>query len=198
MASVTLFEKIKRREKKLRKIYKNNPKKYFFNKYQPDNIEIFLHYNKKFKYVKCYENCSCFKIEKTRFKIKNPLLFTQETKSKLVELISKYELHDNYRKIKLDVMSGCVQRQDIKKTVAYHIRTLKFFKYFLYKKKICPSSLFYVNIQLDRCFELYSEIVPWQYHEYIPNIIIYVSLYSHYHTIKLFECCIKKFANKKI
>lgn len=196
MASVTLFEKIRRREKKLRKLYKDNPNKFIFDKYQPDNIDIFLHYNKKFKFVRCVGNCSCFKIKKINFQIKKPLLFIHESKMKLVELISKYELHDNYMKIKLDVMAGHVQRLDVKKTVLSHIKSLRLFKCFLQKNKMCTASLFYVNNQLDKCVEFYSEIVPWQYHEYIPNIIMYTSLYSHYHTIKLFECCIQKFVNK--
>lgn len=197
MASATLFEKIKRREKKLRKIYKNRPNKFAFNNYQTSNIDIFLHYNKKFKYVQCRENCFCFKLKKISFQIKNPMSFIQNNKKNLVELISKYELHDNYLKILLDAMSGHVPRLDVKKAVSQHIKTLKNFKCFLYKKKMCDVSLFYVNNQLTKCVELYSEIVPWQYHEYVPNVIIQTCLYSHYHTIKLFECCVLKSVNKK-
>lgn len=184
MASTSLFEKIKKQEKRLR-----NRKT--FNKFHSNNISIFLNYKQNFKISNCkLERCRCFKINKAQFQKNNPLLYTEKTKKNVQRLIRLNERHFNAAKLKLDQFGECVKRSVIKKGVVYHLETLRKFRSLINNKNKDPEYTRYLNYiesEMCRCEDFSDEIVPWQYNEYVPGIIHLVSLHAHYHTLKLFQ-----------
>lgn len=184
MASISLFERIKKQEKRLR-----NRKT--FNKFHASNIGIFLSYKQNFKLSRCkLERCRCFRITKAQFQKNNPLLYTEKTKRNVQRLIRLNERHFNTAKIKLDYFGECVKRYNIKKGVTHHLETLRNFKSLINNQNKDPDYTRYLNYiqgEMSRCEEFSDEIVPWQYNEYVPGIIHLVSLHAHYHTLRLFQ-----------
>ena len=184
MVSISLFERIKKQEKRLR-----NRKT--FNKFHASNIGIFLSYKQNFKLSRCeLERCGCFKITKVQFQKNNPLLYTEKTKRNIQRLIRLNERHFNTAKIKLNHFGECVKRSVIKKGVKHHLETLRNFKSLINnqnKDSDYTRYLNYIQSEICRCEEFSDEIVPWQYKEYVPGIIHLVSLHAHYHTLRLFQ-----------
>lgn len=184
MVSTSLFEKIKKQEKRLRS-------KKTFNKFYSSNAAIFLKYKQNFKLNKCNQTkCKCFKVVKIIFKKDNSLLYIQKTKKNILKLIDANERHFNAARLMLNQIGECVKRKVIKKGIAYHLETLKNFKStFDYQNKEVKYLRFvtYVENEIGKCEEYLDEIVPWQYNEYIPGIIHLISLSAHYHTLKLFQ-----------
>ena len=161
-----------------------------------NNFNIFRHYKKDFNLPNCYiknSTCKCYKSKKNiKFNSIYPLNFIINMKKNMKKNISLLELHNNANMINFDSISNTVKRKHVKQAIKEHKQTLDIFKNFYIQKEkkiMSKNYLFfaYINNQHIKCVEYIDDVCKFEYSDCIPLIILTMSFYAHYHSLKLFE-----------
>ena len=169
-----------------------------FDRFVNSNINIFLKYNRKYKLPKCVKNkskkCKCFNTKKKiiNFNYECPMQYIQDRKKEVKNKIALFDTHNNMLVIELSANANFTCRDLVQKMCKNHIKTLKKFASFIFfegkqlseKKRNLYKT--YIEFQKSKCDLYLSETILYE-KIIIPFIVLNVTLYSHYHTLKLFE-----------
>jgi len=172
-----------------------------FNPFANTNTEIFIQYNKKFLIPKCAKSrkkCKCFPKKRVVFSFFHPLSYTQILKSYLKKNLKEIEKHNNFLIISRDSKANLTIKKNVKDSLRDHLKTAEIFRDFVFyseggmSRKNKKKYLIYLKNQFRKCSHYSNDIHIENYHENSCIIMLYISLYSHYHTIKLFEHFVSK------
>ena len=150
---------------------------------------------------KCFrmgKKCKCFNSlnREVEFLPQIPLIYIRIVKRYLRKLINETIKHNNANIFNFSYNANVVKRKSVRDAVSAHKKTLHFFQMtcFLEQKENKENTKFrsYVNNQHEKCSDYLSETVPWELDEFLPIMIFQMMLYSHYHTLNLFESFVIK------
>jgi|APCry1669189241_1035207.scaffolds.fasta_scaffold02515_1 hypothetical protein len=164
-----------------------------------DDIDIFLHYNKKFKLPKCVrmrKECLCFRYEREiDFYFEYPICAILSLKKYIRKTLCEIKKHNNYDVISLLECANFTRKIDIRTHLRDHKKTLKIFEMCYQKmnkkKKHFLRYMIYIDTQMKRCNDLLGDINTWELSDRVPMFQLTSILYSHYHTLNLFEKFVK-------
>jgi hypothetical protein len=173
-----------------------------FSKFESNNKDIFLHYNKNFKLPICYKfkkRCKCFVLKSNvDFSFEYPLSYIQIIKKRIRKVLDSFEKHNNLSNINYNENANLLNNKIVKTSIIEHKKSLEVFeKYFLHdqnNKFLCKYSnyYFYIESQKSECDNFSKNMSSYVNNCKVPFVMFNVSLYSHYHTLKLFENFVNK------
>lgn len=170
-----------------------------FNPFSNSNLEIFMQYNKKFSIPKCSKyrkKCRCFLKKKVVFSFFHPLSYTQVLKTYLKKNLKEVEKHNNFFIISLSPKANTTTKKNVRDSLRDHLKTMGIFRDFVFYSEECMSNariqkyLKYLENQHVKCSSYLDDIKNENENTFIT--MLYMSLYCHYHTIKLFENFVNK------
>jgi len=172
-----------------------------FNPFVNTNTDIFIRYNKQFFIPKCVKSgkkCKCFPKKRVVFSFFHPLSYTQFLKSYLKKNLKEIEKHNNFLVVSLNFKANLTIKKNVKDSLRDHLKTIEIFRDFVFyseggmSRKNKKKYLIYLKNQFRKCSDYSNDIHIKNYYENSSIIMLYMSLYSHYHTIKLFENFVSK------
>lgn len=173
-----------------------------FNPFGNNFFDVFLNYKKNFNLPKCFKlkkKCKCFsKRKEIEFSFDYPMSFIQIHKHHISKNIFALEKHNNLKILLLHKSSNIVQRKEIKMSMLNHFETLDIFSKFIVSvEKRIPN---YRRIKFQKfirqrknfCENYLTSIKNENSVNSCPLIVLSISFYNHYHTLKMFESFVNK------
>lgn len=124
--------------------------------------------------------------------------YIQIHKRHILKNVIAIEKHNNLKILFLKKSSNIVQRKTVKNSMKEHLQTLDLFSKFIvnFEKNVKNSrKIKYENFIKQRkkvCENYLTSILNQNCNSFIPLIVFCVSLYNHYHTLKMFEIFVNK------
>ena len=173
-----------------------------FNPFVNNFQDIFLNYKKHFYLPNCFIDkkiCKCFsKRKEIEFSFDYPMSFIQLYKKHITKNIYASEKHNNLNILALRKTSNLVKRKFIKITIIDHLETLNIFlKFISTVEKSLSSSIRikyqkYIKKRILLCENYLTSIKKQSLEHFTPFVVLNMSFYNHYHTLKLFESFVNK------
>ena len=166
-----------------------------FNPFVNNFYGVFLNYNKHFTIPKCFmsnKKCKCFsKRKEVTFSFDFPMSFIQIYKKHITKYIFETEKHNNLKILNLS-RRNLAKTSLVKESMLAHFETLNIFLEYINNKKTIKF-----NFNKYEKYVKEKKFVCEQYlnlKKYTDSLFIelQMSLYNHYHTLKLFESLVNK------
>lgn len=186
-----------------------------FDPFETSDYLIFRKYNSNFSLPRCYpkEKCLCFKFKLVFYDYKQPIFYIRKLKKIVKNFHKNIEEHNNVHVFKSDPRANTSTIKNVIKSISCHIKTLKIFsiifdqyenqtkkksrkKNLLFLRKFSPFSHF-INKSLMKCKKQKKALLEKirKQEMTIPKLFLDLTIYSHYHTLTMFEIFVNNFYN---
>lgn len=179
-------------------------KKKKFCPFFSNNLSIYKHYNTSFKLPKCFKRnkkCSCFPPKKEiEFTYTFPMTFIYAVKKHIVKNLKEVKKHNNMLILQYDKNANISTSRIVDGLIIELLKTIFVFEQFfdysiklMSTKKARKFKLYkmYLNNQKKNCLN-FSKKINFQKIKIFSFTCSEVLLYTHYHTLKLFESFVNK------
>lgn len=173
-----------------------------FNPFKNNFYDVFLNYNKNITLPKCFKSkkkCRCFlkKEKEVQFSFDFPMSFIQIYKRHIAKYILETEKHNNLKILKLKKSSNLANKKLVSNSMLAHKETLDVFLKFIFNVEKTTTKRYqkyknYINERNIVCEKYLNSIKNEDLENVTPLVVLNLSLYNHYHTLKLFECFVNK------
>lgn len=177
------------------------------NKFCPffsNNLTIYKHYNTSFKLPKCFKKnskCSCFPPKKEiEFNYSFPMTFINTIKKHIVKNLKEFKKHNNMLILQYDKNANISTSKTVDCLLNELQKTVfvfqQFFDYSIKQMSTKKSRTFkrykiYLHNQKNKCAN-FSKKNNFQKIKIFSYTCSEILLYTHYHTLKLFESFVNK------